>query len=132
MKCLSVFSCITLLVASAEASAADISTHVLDLARGVGGRDIAVTLSKQQKAGDWIEVARARTGENGRVASFGDSRQFQTGLYKLTFDMSAYPNPQSPPFFPEIDLVFRVTDADAHYHVPVVVSPYGYSTYRGN
>ena len=123
---------IALLFASTAASAADISTHVLDLAQGVGGRDIPVLLLKQQESGEWVEVARARTGDNGRVSSFGDSRQFQPGLYKLSFDMSVYPNPSSQPFFPEIDLVFRVTDVDAHYHVPVVVSPYGYSTYRGN
>lgn len=46
--------------------------------------------------------------------------------------MSAYPTAQAAPFFPEIDLVFQVSDANAHYHVPVVVSPFGYSTYRGN
>lgn len=121
-----------MIAASTAASAADISTHVLDLASGVGGRDIPVTLLKQQEKGGWTELARARTGDNGRVPSFGDSRRFQPGLYKLSFDMSVYPNPQSQPFFPEIDLVFRVTEADAHYHVPVVISPYGYSTYRGN
>ena len=114
------------------ANAAEISTHVLDLARGVGGRDVPVTLFRQAEAGRWIEVGRSRTDENGRVRSFGASASYQPGTYKLQFDMTGYPNAVAKPFFPEINLVFRVTDASAHYHVPVVVSPYGYSTYRGN
>ena len=54
------------------------------------------------------------------------------GTYKLQFDMAGYPDAKAVPFFPEIDPVFRVTDPAAHYHVPVVVSPFGYSTYRDN
>ena len=115
----------------AVASAAEISTHVLDLAQGIGGRGVPVVLFK--KSGDgWSEMGQARTGENGRVSSFGDAKKFGEGTYKLQFDMSNYPSAGAARFFPEIDLVFQVSDAGAHYHVPVVVSPYGYSTYRGN
>ncbi len=89
-------------------------------------------LLKKSADGHWVEVARARTDANGRVKSFGDPKSFTVGIYKLTFDMTAYPDPRATPFFPEIDLVFQVGDASVHYHVPVVVSPYGYSTYRGN
>jgi 5-hydroxyisourate hydrolase len=104
----------------ALAGAAEISTHVLDLARGVGGKDVPVVLGK------------VRTDENGRVRNFAEGKSYDIGTYKLQFDMSAYPTAQAAPFFPEIDLVFQVSDAKAHYHVPVVVSPFGYSTYRGN
>ncbi len=114
------------------AMAAELSTHVLDLAQGIGGRDIPVVLSKKSGSGGWSEVAKARTGENGRVGSFGDPKGFGEGTYKLQFDMSGYPAGKAAPFFPEIDVVFQVSDAGAHYHVPVVVSPFGYSTYRGN
>ncbi|EQB17960.1 hypothetical protein L284_06085 [Novosphingobium lindaniclasticum LE124] len=113
------------------ATAAEISTHVLDLAKGVGGRDVPVVLLRKATDGTWSEVARARTDENGRVRAFG-ANNFEPGTYKLQFDMTGYPAPQASPFFPEIDLVFAVSDKAAHYHVPVVVSPYGYSTYRGN
>lgn len=119
-------------LAPISASAAEISTHVLDLARGVGGRDVPVLLFQKSANGHWAELAKSRTDENGRVRSFGDAKSFGTGTYKLQFDMSAYPSAQAAPFFPEIDLVFQVTDTAAHYHVPVVVSPFGYSTYRGN
>ncbi|MDD1449750.1 hydroxyisourate hydrolase [Sphingomonas sp. H160509] len=78
------------------------------------------------------KVGTATTDADGRVRSFGDAKSFDTGIYKLQFDMSRYPNAAASPFFPEITLTFRVIDKAGHYHVPVVVSPYGYSTYRGN
>ncbi|KQN24719.1 hydroxyisourate hydrolase [Sphingomonas sp. Leaf38] len=114
------------------AAAADISTHVLDLARGVGGKAVPVTLSKRADDGRWQTVGTATTDADGRVRSFGDAKAFDTGIYRLQFDMSRYPDASASPFFPEITLTFRVIDKAGHYHVPVVVSPYGYSTYRGN
>lgn len=121
-----------LLFSAGAASAETISTHVLDLARGVGGRDVPVTLAIKQGDGQWRDLATARTDENGRVRSFGDQIESQAATYKLTFDMSAYGGANAQPFFPEIDVVFQIRDPSVHYHVPVVVSPYGYSTYRGN
>jgi 5-hydroxyisourate hydrolase len=120
------------LTAASPAAAADISTHVLDLARGVGGKAVPVTLSRRAADGRWQQVAAAVTDADGRVRRFGDAAAFDTGVYRLQFDMSAYPDAAAAPFFPEITLTFRVTDKAGHYHVPVVVSPYGYSTYRGN
>ena len=115
------------------ASAAEISTHVLDLARGVGGQGVPVTLSKKLPSGGWVLVARASTDGKGRVGAFASSHHMGTGIYKLHFDMSRYPQTgTTTPFFPEIEVAFQVSDPGAHYHVPVVVSPYGYSTYRGN
>ncbi len=118
--------------AATPAAAADISTHVLDLARGVGGKAVPVMLSKRSADGSWQKVGAATTDNDGRVRSFGDAKSFDTGIYQLQFDMSRYPDAAASPFFPEITLTFRVTDKSGHYHVPVVVSPYGYSTYRGN
>ena len=66
------------------------------------------------------------------VSTERSASKFAPGTYKLQFDMAGYPDAKAAPFFPEIDPVFRVTDPAAHYHVPVVVSPFGYSTYRGN
>ena len=125
---------LALLIATAAtpAAAADISTHVLDLARGVGGKAVPVVLSRRSADGGWQKVGSATTDANGRVRSFGDAKTFDIGVYRLQFDMSGYPNAAASPFFPEITLTFRVTDKAGHYHVPVVVSPFGYSTYRGN
>ena len=117
---------------SAAAPAAEISTHVLDLARGVGGRDVPVTLLRREANGGWTEVARARTDADGRVRAFAAGASFPPAVYKLHFDLAAYPAAGAAPFFPEIDLIFRASDPAAHYHVPVSLSPFGYSTYRGN
>ena len=95
-------------------------------------RDVLVTLAIKDGDGGWRQLATARTDENGRVRSFGDQVTTQVATYKLTFDMSQYADKDAQPFFPEIDVVFQVRDPSIHYHVPVVVSPYGYSTYRGN
>jgi 5-hydroxyisourate hydrolase len=114
------------------AAAAEISTHVLDLARGVGGAGVPVTLSQRGADGNWRTIGTAKTDANGRVRSFGSSGATDAGVYRLQFDMTGYPDASATPFFPEITLTFRVTDKAGHYHVPVVVSPYGYSTYRGN
>ena len=91
-----------------------------------------VVLLRKADNGRRDEVGQGRTDQAGRVRSFGEPSRFAPGTYKLHFDMSGYPDATAAPFFPEIDLVFRVTDPAAHYHVPVVVSPFGYSTYRGN
>lgn len=117
---------------AAPAAAANISTHVLDLANGVGGAGVPVLLLQRDSAGAWVEVGKARTDENGRVRSFGKGVDFQPGVYRLQFDMVAYPTAAAQRFFPEIVVTFTVTDPAGHYHVPVVVSPFGYSTYRGN
>lgn len=122
------FSCIVSFSAFAEG----ISTHVLDLASGVGGKNVPVVLEMKDENGTWSKVASGQTDENGRIKSFGPSFKARVGTYKLIFDMTKYSGSKSKPFFPEINVIFQVPDQKLHYHVPVVVSPYGYSTYRGN
>ncbi len=120
------------LVAAAPVTASTISTHILDLARGTGGRDVPVTLQARQADGSWQAIGTARADGNGRVRAFGEALATPPGVYRLLFDMRAYPAEGADPFFPEITVTFRISDPAQHYHVPVVVSPYGYSTYRGN
>lgn len=123
---------LVLIVFSFSALAEGISTHVLDLASGVGGKNVPVVLEMQNEKGNWSQVATGVTDDNGRVKSFGESFKVKVGKYKLIFDMTKYSQNKTTPFFPEISVVFNVSDKALHYHVPVVVSPYGYSTYRGN
>jgi len=113
------------------AFAEGISTHVLDLGRGIGGSGVPVTLEQSQSDG-WTQVASAITAENGRVDAFDVDAE--EGIYRLTFDLQGYDGFEGgePPFFPQIVVPFKIDDASAHYHVPIVLSPYGYSTYRGN
>lgn len=114
---------------SGLAQAEDISTHVLNISTGTGGAGIPVTL--EMKEGDtWTEIGTSTTGENGRVEGFDIETEVAT--YRLAFDLSNYVDLGQTPFFPEIDVIFQVQDADREHHVPVLVSPFGYSTYLGN
>lgn len=111
------------------AQAEDISTHVLNISTGTGGAGIPVTL--EMKEGDtWTAIGTSTTGENGRVEGFDIETEVAT--YRLAFDLSNYTDLGQTPFFPEIDVIFQVQDADREHHVPVLVSPFGYSTYLGN
>ena len=105
-----------------------ISTHVLDTARGGPAAGVAVTLSRRDAKGAWSEVASAVTDADGRVKEFS-AAPIESGEYRLAFDTKAYF--EGAAFYPEVSIVFTVTDRTAHHHVPLLVAPFGYSTYRG-
>jgi 5-hydroxyisourate hydrolase len=117
-----------------------ISTHVLDLARGRPAEGIPVRLERLQEsarpaAGPAAErpevVASAQTDQDGR-ARLADGADVRPGTYRLVFDLSGHHQVGEPPFFPEVAATFTVTDAGRGYHVPLLLSPYGYSIYRGS
>jgi len=104
-----------------------ITTHVLDTARGRPAAGLAVTLEVKDRD-QWVLLARAKTDADGRVLDLLPPNHGLTlGTYRLTFAVG----PWQEGFFPEVALSFRVTDPEEHYHVPLLLSPYGYSTYRG-
>jgi 5-hydroxyisourate hydrolase len=107
-----------------------ISTHGLDTARGKPASGIAVRL----QSNDGTEIARGETDAAGRVAELGPE-SLAAGTYRLIFDTGAYfaeTAADSAHFFPEVTLTFTVAAGEAHYHVPLLLSPFAYSTYRGN
>jgi 5-hydroxyisourate hydrolase len=104
--------------------AATLSTHVLDTAAGRPAAGVAVRL--ESRDGDVLD--RGVTDDDGRVGSLG--RELGLGGYVLRFDTGAYWSSGSG-FFPEVVIVFTIAD-DRHHHVPLLLSPYGYSTYRGS
>jgi len=108
-----------------------ITTHVLDAARGLPASDVEITL--EQRADDtWTEVGRGRTNADGRLASLGPAA-LPVGRYRVTFDTGAYFAAQgTDTFYPEVAVVVELTDPAAHYHVPLLLSPFAYSTYRGS
>jgi 5-hydroxyisourate hydrolase len=108
-----------------------ITTHVLDIARGEPAPDITVILELRQ-ASEWTPIGRGTTDEKGRVMSLTDGPT-GPGTYRLTFDIGAYHREQglAVSFFPEVKITFNVRDPDEHYHLPLLLSPFGYSTYRG-
>ena len=109
-----------------------ITTHVLDIAKGRPAAGVTVILEMRQ-AGEWSPIGRGETDGNGRLATLTEWRSVTPGTYRLTFDVGAYHRDQgiSVPFFPEATITFNVRDVSDDYHVPLLLSPYGYSTYRG-
>jgi 5-hydroxyisourate hydrolase len=108
-----------------------ISTHVLDIGRGCVAADVEVLLDVRT-AGQWVRVSSGRTDDRGRIAALVDRPAAQPGRYRLTFDVGAYQKRHGgAAFFPEVQVVFDVADLDQTFHVPLVISPFGYSTYRG-
>jgi 5-hydroxyisourate hydrolase len=123
-----------LLLAASGAQAEGISTGVTDLERGAGAAGIPVTLFLwSESAENWSEVARAETGDNGRIEEFGNGVALQEGTYRLNFDLTNLESDEVvEPFFPEVEVVFAVGDPSADYDIPLLLSPYGYSIFRSN
>lgn len=109
-----------------------LSTHVLDLAMGVPAEGIAVTLYRID--GERRRIAGAKTDADGRVAApFGGA--LEPGAYEIVFSVGSYfaiRKEQGGAFYDEIPVRFRIESAGAKYHVPLLLSPWGYSTYRGS
>ena len=110
-----------------------LSTHVLDTAVGRPAAGLPVRLEVQR--GDaFVELARATTNADGRVAPLLPAgTTLEAATYRLTFDTAAYHAARgSEGFYPYVSIVFTVRDPGQHHHVPLLLSPYGYSTYRGS
>ena len=108
-----------------------ITTHVLDTAQGHPAAGVLVRL--ERVAGPTGSVLGAgTTDDDGRVRALGPDR-VSPGTYRLVFDTAGYfARTGQPCFFPEVSLSFVVADPDQHHHVPVLLSPFAYSTYRGS
>lgn len=110
-----------------------ISTHVLDTSIGRPAASITVQLQRQHGA-TWLDVSKAVTDKDGRVSALlPPSAPPGAGGYRLTFDVGEYFRGRGvESFYSKVSIDFVVRDAAAHYHMPLLLSPYGYSTYRGS
>lgn len=106
---------------------ATISTHVLDTVEGRPAAGVAVTLETLEEDGG-RQLNSTSTDQDGRVADLLGGTRLRTGIYRIVFNTAAYGNT----FYPEVSVVFRVSDPDQHHHVPLLLSAFGYSTYRGS
>ena len=102
-----------------------ITTHVLDTAQGRPASGVPVRLEVREPQG-WQLVGEGQTDADGRLRTL-TSRPVEAGTYRLSFDTRSLSG-----FFPEIAIQFEIVEAGAHYHVPLLLSPFGYSTYRGS
>ena len=108
-----------------------ITTHVLDTSVGRPAVGVPVTLEFYDPSGEWKTIGRARTDPEGRARDLCEGA-IQSGTYRLTFDTASYFDARDVEgFFPVAQIVFEVRDPSHHYHVPLLLAPYGYSTYRG-
>jgi 5-hydroxyisourate hydrolase len=108
-----------------------ITTHVLDTSRGCPAAGVPVLLERALDS-DWQPVGRGTTDADGRVRDLLSPAP-EEGRYRLTFDTGAYFRAiGATGFYPEVSVTFVVGDGEQHYHVPLLLSPFGYSTYRGS
>ena len=113
-----------------------LSTHVLDTARGKPAGGVKLTLDRIED-GRMVRIAESVTNSDGRTdAPLLEGAAFGTGAYQLTFGVRAYFEGQSgmgaSPFLDEVPIRFTISDGNGHYHVPLLVTPWSFSTYRGS
>jgi 5-hydroxyisourate hydrolase len=109
-----------------------ITTHVLDTAAGRPAAGIEVTLFREHAGSE--ALATGRTNDDGRVPGLlPEARILEAGVYRMHFATAAYLEREGKDaFYPHVDVVFRLDGSGAHYHIPLLLAPFGYSTYRGS
>ena len=110
-----------------------LSSHILDVSKGLPGADVKIKLEKYNKQSKtWAFVDEKNTDTNGRISDFLPSEKDNLGIFKLTYYTSDYfKKNNTESFYPYIEVVFEKKKKN-HYHVPITLSAYGYSTYRGS
>ena len=111
-----------------------ITTHILDISLGRPASGVAVTLETRSDQGGWELLGKSQTDTDGRVRDLvSQDHLLVKGIYRLTFETGPYFASQSvESFYPEVSVIFTLKEPTQHYHVPLLLSPYGYSTYRGS
>lgn len=125
---------LTTVMACAQQPTYQLSSHILDISKGLPAANVQISLQKQTDDNQWVVMSEKHTDKNGRVSDFlsQEDGKDNSGVYKLTFFVEPYfKAQQTDTFYPYIDVVFEIKD-DKHYHVPITLSAFGYSTYRGN
>lgn len=110
-----------------------LSSHILDVSKGMPAPGVTIKLEKyNEKTNVWSFVQEKVTDKSGRVPDFLPNDKSNLGIYKLTYMTSDYfKKMKEESFYPWVEVVFEITNGE-HYHVPITLSAYGYSTYRGN
>ena len=111
-----------------------ISTHVLDVAQGKPAKDVAVRLDRRESSGSWIVLSSSRTDGDGRCGQLlPENDTLRAGLYRLSFDAATYHLTEKVEgLYPVVEITFQVREGESQFHIPLLLSPYGYTTYRGS
>jgi 5-hydroxyisourate hydrolase len=124
---------ISSLITFAQDNTYQLSSHILDISQGKPASGVTIRLEKyNEQTKKWAYVDEKVTDKNGRISDFLDSKKSNLGMYKLTYFTSDYfKKSHTESFYPFIEVIFQIKD-NSHYHVPITLSAFGYSTYRGN
>ena len=111
-----------------------ISTHILDTTRGKPAPAVPVRLDFRESAGAWREMSSQQTDSDGRCAELlPETERLLEGFYRLTFDTAAYFSAQGiRGLYPLVEITFQVRGSESHFHIPLLLNPNGYTTYRGS
>jgi 5-hydroxyisourate hydrolase len=111
-----------------------LTTHVLDTATGRPAVGVPVLLEREVAQDAFLELARGVTNSDGRLPGLVKEGALVAGIYRITFDIAKWESHTGAPkgFYPLAQIVFRVEHPEQHHHVPLLLSPFGYSTYRGS
>jgi 5-hydroxyisourate hydrolase len=111
-----------------------ISTHVLDLVHGQPARNVPVRVEKQNAPGGWQLLTSARTDGDGRCTRLlPEGEDLSAGVYRLSFDIASYYIVHKiTALYPVVEVTFQVRDGESNFHIPLLLSPNGYTTYRGS
>jgi len=115
-------------------STGSITSHVLDIGLGRPGANVETNLFKKNESSEnWEHVGRDVTNEDGRMKKLLNNKILEAGVYKLIFETGKYYAERNlSTFYPRVTIEFTVANCNEHFHVPIVISQYGYSTYRGS
>ncbi|HVK71274.1 MAG TPA: hydroxyisourate hydrolase [Polyangium sp.] len=115
-------------------STSPITTHVLDTSRGRPAEGVPVVLERLEDSGAFVELGRGKTDADGRLRDLLPSEpRPKPGTYRITFDTSVYYAAQGTTgFYPSVSITFLLRAPEEHHHVPLLLNPYGFSTYRGS
>jgi len=111
-----------------------ISTHILDTALGKPAKDVPVRLERREASGSWLVLTSTHTDHDGRCSQLlPDDQDLQAGLYRLAFDTADYfAMKETDALYPVVEITFQVRDGESRFHIPLLLSPNGYTTYRGS
>jgi 5-hydroxyisourate hydrolase len=110
-----------------------VSTHILDTVRGKPAADVPVRLERMEESGNWLLLGSALTDQDGRCGQLlHDDNILMPGIYRMKFDTGSYfADARMKALYPMVEVTFQVGDGETTFHIPLLLSPNGYTTYRG-
>lgn len=110
-----------------------VSTHILDTVRGTPAAEVPVRLERMEESGNWLLLGSGRTDQDGRCGQLlREDSILVPGIYRLTFDTGSYfADARMKGLYPMVEVTFQVGDGETTFHIPLLLSPNGYTTYRG-